>query len=264
MPHPSLLCVHAHPDDEALWTGGVLARCAERGGRTAVITCTWAEGTSRGSEVAASLKLLKADPPLLLGYADRPFPESAPGQPAFCDAPFDQVVGEVVAHIRRFRPDTIATYDPLGVYGHPDHVRAHRVTVAAIGAAAFPQLYPEAGPPWRTRLLYLATMPHSATSVLWPAIRKAARPAGPLPGVPDEMVDTTIDVSTWLDIKWKALQAHRTEMDRGGALTMLEELPEKVRRQVIRNEWFLRMPLAADPLDALDFSGTPHSVDGRP
>jgi LmbE family N-acetylglucosaminyl deacetylase len=264
VPHPSLLCVHAHPDDEAMWTGGVLAHCARRGGRTAVLTCTWADGTSRGRELEDSLEVLKAGPPLLLGYADRPFPESAPDQPAFCDAPFDEVVGKVVAHIRRFRPDTIATYDPLGVYGHPDHVRAHQVTVAAIGAAAFGQLYPEAGAPWRTRLLYLATMPRSAAEVLWPQVRKTAGAAGPMPGVPDDTVDTTIDVSDWLDTKWKALQAHRSEMERGGAMTMLANLPEDIRREVIRNEWFLRIPLATDPQDALDFSGPADSVDGRP
>ncbi|OZG27373.1 hypothetical protein BH683_020280 [Williamsia sp. 1138] len=256
MPHPSLLCVHAHPDDEALWTGGVLARCAELGGRTAVVTCTWAAGTVRSDELAESLQLLGAGSPHLLGYGDRLVADSAPGRAAFCDTPFDEAVGALVSHIREFRPDTVLTYDPLGIYGHPDHVQAHRVTLAAAGAAAYPQLYPGTGKPWRTKLVYLATMPLSIAQVLWPPVmEQSSGPDGPLPGVPDEAVDTTIDVEPWLDLKWQALCAHRSEIARGGAMTMLAGLPEETRRQVLRNEWFMRMPLTtdADSVDALAF-----------
>ncbi len=251
MPHPSLLCIHAHPDDEALWTGGLLARCAELGGRTAVVTCTWATGTTRSAELAQSLTLLGAGAPLLLGYGDRAIEQSAPEQVAFCDAPFDELVEQVVGHIRAFRPDTVLTYDPLGVYGHPDHLQAHRVTLAAIGAAAYPQMYPNAGKPWRTKMLYMATMPLSTARVLWPQVMKqSGGPDGPLPGVPDDIVDTTVDVERWLDVKWQAVCAHRSEIARGGALTMLAALPEETRRQMLRNECFLRVPMSAGPVSA--------------
>lgn len=256
MPHPSLLCVHAHPDDEALWSGGVLARCAGLGGRTAVVTCTWAAGTMRAAELEESLGLLGAGTPVLLGYGDRAYSDSAPDKPAFCDAPFDELVAALVAHIRTFRPDTVLTYDPLGIYGHPDHVQAHRLTLAAVGAAAYPQLYPGTGKPWRTKMVYLATMPSSIAAVLWPPVmEQSTGPGGPIPGIPDEAVDTTIDVEPWLDVKWQALCAHRSEMARGGAMTMLAGLPEETRRQVLRSEWFLRMPLTtdADKADALAF-----------
>lgn len=265
MPHPSLLCIHAHPDDEALWTGGLLARCSELGGRTAVLTCTWADGTIRSEELAESLTLLGADTPRLLGYGDRAYVNSAPDRPAFCDAPFDELVEQVVGHIRNFRPDTVVTYDPLGVYGHPDHVQAHRVALAAIGAAAYPQMYPNTGKPWRTKMLYFATMPLSTAQVLWPPVMKqSAQPDGPMPGVPDDIVDTTVDVEPWLDVKWRALCAHRSEMARGGAMTMLAALPEETRRQVLRNEWFLRMPMSADAdsSDALAFPA--EDVGGSP
>lgn len=257
MSHPSLLCIHAHPDDEALWTGGLLARCAGLGARTAVLTCTWSAGTTRSEELAESLELLGAGAPRLLGYGDRAYADSGAGQSAFCDAPFDELVERVVEHIRAFRPDTVVTYDPLGVYGHPDHVQAHRVTVAAIGAAAYPQMYPNAGKPWRTKMLYLATMPLSTARVLWPPVMKqSGQTDGPLPGVPDEVVDTTVDVEPWLDVKWRALCSHRSEIARGGAMTMLAALPEDTRRQVLRNEWFLRIPMSADAdsSDALTFA----------
>ncbi|WP_084956346.1 PIG-L family deacetylase [Thermoactinospora rubra] len=146
-----LLCVHAHPDDEAIWTGGTLARYADEGAATAVVTCSWAEGTRRAEELRHSLDILGAGEPRLLGYADARKPESAPGNPRLLDVPLDEAVGRVVEHIRQFRPDVVLTYDGYGSYGHPDHVHVHRVTMAAVEAAGYDQLYRDAGAPWRPR-----------------------------------------------------------------------------------------------------------------
>lgn len=254
--HPSLLCIHAHPDDEALWTGGVLVRCAELGGRTSVVTCTWPPGSERAGELQRSLRILNAGAPRLLGYADLGVTDTTEDYRSFCDAPFDELVESVVTHIRAFRPDTVLTYDPMGVYGHPDHIQTHRVAVAAIGAAGYPQLYPEAGPPWRPKILYQASMPFSAAQLLWPAVsNQANRPVGSLPGVPDEEIDLFVDVTAWLHTKWDALSAHQSEIARGGAMTMLAALPDDLRWDVLRTEWFQRMDLEpdAEAFDALRF-----------
>lgn len=98
---PSLLGGFAHPDDEVLLAGGVLAHHAAAGAATAVVTATWA------AELADALAILGAGKPRMLGYADAHVPESAPGRTRLCEAPVDDVVGRIVGHIRELRPDIV-------------------------------------------------------------------------------------------------------------------------------------------------------------
>lgn len=256
---PGLLCVHAHPDDESMSTGGVLARAAGEGFRTAVVTCTAGErgeirldddeevrprlGEVRTAELAGALEILGAGPPRLLGYADSGFPAGDhPG--AFWHAHPDEAIGRLVAQVRAFRPDVLVTYDAFGLYGHPDHLQAHRITLAAAEAAAVARLYEAAGAPWRVRKVYLATFPHSlvtrgigllAERGLPPLLGDAAQP---LLGTPDERVTTAVDVRPWLDRKWSALQAHATQVGPG---SLLAHLPEDLRAEALGTEWFIRL-----------------------
>ncbi len=243
MPELTLLCVHAHPDDEAIATGGVLARYAEEGIRTAVVTCTGGErgevvgpgmdpeevtphlGALRYEELAHSLEILKSGPPRLLGYIDSGMTGTdGNGDPAsFWLAPFDQAVGRMVAQIRELRPHVLVTYDAFGLYGHPDHIQAHRVASAAIEAAEVAALYPEAGPAWRVPKVYYATVPKSGIARFnaWFAERGIPSPFGEivrpedLPfGTPDEQVTTVVDVLPWLGRKRDALRAHVSQIGR--------------------------------------------------
>ncbi|MFK4066564.1 PIG-L deacetylase family protein [Streptomyces sp. NPDC029674] len=238
---PSLLGVFAHPDDESLAAGGVLARHAAAGARTAVVTATWAAGTVRAAELAEALRVLGAGRPRLLGYADARVPESAPGEPRLCDAPLDEAVRRLVAHIRAFRPRVLVTHDAYGgPTGHPDHVHTHRITVLAAGAAGLGQLYPDAGVPWRPSALYLATYPESAVAALGdlPWARKAVH------SVPDEEITATVDVSPWLEHKVEAVLAHRSEVERGALPGLVAALPGELRERLFATEWFIRHDLA--------------------
>ncbi|MEV0145412.1 MULTISPECIES: PIG-L family deacetylase [unclassified Nonomuraea] len=247
-----VLCVHAHPDDEAIWTGGTLARYADEGARTAVVTCTWAGGTVRAGELERSLGILGAGEPRLLGYADANKPESAPGAPRFLDVPFDEAVGRVVGHIRQFRPDVVLTYDAYGSYGHPDHVHAHRVTMAAVEAAGYDQLHPGTGEPWRPRALYLSTVPRSVVVSHWRSVFGTdPEPGQTLPGVPDDQVTTRLDVGRWAERKWEAMHAHASEVGRGASMTLLTGLPEQARAQMLANEWYRRVGHTGPPETAL-------------
>ncbi|WP_158881848.1 PIG-L family deacetylase [Amycolatopsis anabasis] len=237
----SVLCVHAHPDDEALFTGGLLARCHDQGVRAGVVTCTYQEGHRRVGELRRSLEILGAGPPRLLGYRDsRPAAEGA-----FCTAPFDEAVGRLVGHLREFRPDNVVTYDGFGTYGHIDHIRAHRVTLAAVEAAGYPQLYPEAGPVWRPKVLYQVTFPRSTVEQTWRELFGAeVPPEGPgVAGVPDDWVDARLDVRPWLDRKWEAFRQHESETERGAGPARFLALPEETRTRLLGTEWFLRRDL---------------------
>lgn len=237
MPLPSLLAVFAHPDDESLSAGGVLARHAADGARTAVVTATWTPDTQRGAELAEALRILGAGAPRMLGYADARVPSSAPGSPRLGEAPLDEAVGRLVAHIRQFRPEIMVTHDAYGgLTGHPDHVHTHRVTTLAVQAAGLERLYPDAGAPWQPSALYLATHPHSALG----ALEELARAGKGMNTVPDERVTATVDVSPWLKQKWAAVLAHRTEVERGAAPGLLAGFSEAVRERILSTEWYIR------------------------
>lgn len=252
---PSVLAVHAHPDDESLFSGGVLARHAAAGARTAVVTATWVEGSHRAAELARALEILGAGAPRLLGYADARVPESAPGRPRFMDAPLDEAVGAVVAHIRAVRPQVVIAPDAYGgMTGHPDHVHAHRVTALAVRAAGLARLFPKAGEPWQPSALYLATHPRSAAEEVGRRLGRPGTPTDAFHVSDDAWITTTVDVAPWLPQKLAAILAHRSEVERGAAPGRIAALPPEVQHQVLSTEWYIRQDLS--PRGAADTSLT--------
>ncbi|MEU7062256.1 PIG-L family deacetylase [Streptomyces sp. NPDC046161] len=240
---PSLLGVFAHPDDESLLAGGLFARHAAAGARTAVVTTTWAPDSHRAAELADALAALGAGRPRMLGFADARVPESAPGRPRLCDAPFDEAVGLLVGHVREFRPDIVVTHDAYGqLTGHPDHVRTHRLATVAVQAAGLEHLYPDAGAPWQPAALHLATHPHSGVGELGPLL---ARVGKKLLSVPDGHVTATVDVSAWAGQKWAAIAAHRSEAVRERSLPgILLRLPAEARERILSTEYYTRFDTA--------------------
>ncbi|MFF6873157.1 PIG-L family deacetylase [Streptomyces sp. NPDC012450] len=245
---PSLLGVFAHPDDESLLAGGVLAQHHAAGAPAAVVTATWAAMSRRAPELADALAVLGAGPPRLLGYGDARNPESAPGEVQPIDAPLDEAVGRLVAHIRDFRPEAVVTHDTVGqLTGHPDHRRTHQITLLAVEAAGLAHLYPEADDPWQPQALYAATHPESGVGRLGALLEKAGRT---VLAMPDAYVTTTVDVSPWAATKWRAILTHRGEMARERPLHgILARLPETERAEIIGTEFFTRLTPGPTPSD---------------
>jgi len=226
-----LLLVHAHPDDESIGTGATIARYAAEGAQVTLVTCTLGElgeiippelahlGADRENRLGAYRITELAAACAALGLADQRF-LGGPGRwrdsgmmgmetnddpRCFWQADVKQAAAELARIIREVRPQVLVTYDENGFYGHPDHIQAHRVAVAAIHLAAHPGSVPGAGQDgtrtWQVAKLYATAMPQSvaaATGLPW--------------FVPDEQVTTEIDGSGYLAAKTAALRAHATQI----------------------------------------------------
>ncbi|HEY1487923.1 MAG TPA: PIG-L family deacetylase [Micromonosporaceae bacterium] len=228
----TLMAVHAHPDDEATGTGGVLARYAAEGIRTVLVTCTdGACGDAPGGikpgqpghdpaavvamrmdELKASCATLRVSHLELLGYGDSGmmgWPNNdAPG--AFWRTPVDEAAARLAALIRQYRPDVVVTYDENGFYGHPDHIQAHRITMAAIDALGTD------GP----AKVYWTTVPRAGMEEFGKVMREFGAdwdepdPADGPPvemGLPDDEITTWVDTLAFGGQKFDALAAHASQ-----------------------------------------------------
>ncbi|WP_212999513.1 PIG-L family deacetylase [Winogradskya consettensis] len=261
----TLMAVHAHPDDEATSTGGVLARYAAEGVTTVVVTCTdgrcgdGLEGAKPGDaghdpeavaamrrrELEAACAVLKVTHLETLGYHDSGMmgwaTNTAPG--AFWTVPVADAAQRLAELIRRYRPDVVITYDENGGYGHPDHIQTHRVTMAAVELAGHPAK------------VYWSTVPeswmHDVAALLrdagveWDEAEVAELP--PM-GLPADQISTWIDTTGVSAQKYDALAAHASQGD--GALFL--GLGKERFARLMGTETFVRV---------LDTTGAPTPED---
>jgi LmbE family N-acetylglucosaminyl deacetylase len=225
----TLLVVHAHPDDESVSTGGILARYSAEGVRTIVVTCTTGDlgevsdtgllddggvAALRARELAAAGRVLGVARLVNLGYRDSGMPgwphNHYPG--ALFAAPLDEAAARLRDVFGEERPHVVVTYDETGGYGHPDHVRTHQVVRAALAGAATPRLYYVRFPITWSRAFVAALR---AEAIDAPGSAPSGADAGPDVheiGVPDDLVTAAIDVSAYVEQKRAALACHASQM----------------------------------------------------
>ena len=229
MPELTLMAVHAHPDDEATGTGGVLAAAAAEGIRTVLVTCTdgrCGDGPGgvkpgepghdpaavvalRETELRRSCEILGVGHLELLGYADSGMmgwaTNDVPG--SFWTTPVDEAARRLAALIERYRPDVVVTYDENGFYGHPDHIQAHRITMAAVELAPVPaKVYWTTAP--RSRMAeFRKTMIELGAD--WDEPEDGAEM--PEIGLPDDEITTWVDTVAFGQQKYDALAAHASQ-----------------------------------------------------
>lgn len=264
---PGLLTFHAHPDDEVIQTGGILAQAAADGRPTLVVTATdGAEGEIhnyddpdsirprlaevRAAEIAEAMKILGVADQQFLGYRDSGMMgEDINLHPdCFWQADFDVAVGRLIGHIRRFQPDVMTIYDPYGGYGHPDHIQVHRVGLAAVWAATDLARYPigEGEEPWMVPKVYWSSWPRSRRRK-FAEIRLAAGEitqeefdSAAVSGTPDNLL-TFIDTAEWIDVKLAALRSHRSQIPEDWFMLAVDE---EMRTEVVGVETFYRVHTA--------------------
>lgn len=266
-----MLLVHAHPDDESIVSGSTMARYAAEGAKVTLVTCTLGEegeillpeiahlvaseadqlGGYRIGELTEAMRALGVSDHRFLGGAGR-FRDSGMMDTPANDHPrafwraakddevFDTAVAAAVAVIREVRPQVVITYDTRGDYGHPDHIMAHRVAMAAVERAADPS-YGE-GEVWQVAKVYWTATPKSQLRRGFELLKEHGQEYFGVQdvdelawGVEDEFVTTRIDATGHGDAKYHALAAHRSQIAIDGPFFALSNL---VGREILAVEHF--------------------------
>jgi LmbE family N-acetylglucosaminyl deacetylase len=255
----TLLAVHAHPDDESIATGGILAKYSALGVHTVVVYGTRGEAGGinnpdyvpaspgmeiteiRKAELEKALKILQVGAVYFLGYRD----SGMAGTPennhpnAFARADLEEAAGKLVKIIRQTRPQVIVTYNEKGTYGHPDHIMANRVTGRAFEAAGDPDFIGEGGlPPWQPDKLYYTALPLTRMRMMVQLARERGEELEFNPevlGTPDEKITTRIDVREFLDQKFKAIFCHQSQF---GPKSFFRRFPEEWKEEAFGYESF--------------------------
>jgi LmbE family N-acetylglucosaminyl deacetylase len=236
---PTMVCVHAHPDDEALFTAGITLLYGDRGYRVVLVTCTNGQlglddhgrpgsdprhdvevtRATRAAELQRAAVVAGFSRVVTLGYDDSGMTGWAQNDSpdAFMNADVGCVARTLAAVMDEEDASVVVTYDENGFYGHPDHVMANVVTRAALDLALSPQ-----------RLYY----PVVPKGVLEEFVTGATAKGVYLPAwilnaeysVYDDTVSTTMDVRAFAQRKHQAIATHASQVDNADLVTMDEEL----------------------------------------
>src|SRR5262245_58657253 len=221
------MAVLAHPDDESLGNGGVLAKYSAEGVHTSLVTATRGQsgrflhhrdgpehpgperlGIIREAELRAAAEVLGIRDITLLDYMDGGLDRVDPAE----------IIGQIAAQLRRVRPQVVLTFPPDGAYGHPDHVAICQFTTAATVRAADPDFRPERStdPPHAVAKLYYMAVPRVEFEIYQGVFKKLVskvdgveRSAVPWP---DWAITTVVDTSAHWRRVWKAVECHQSQM----------------------------------------------------
>ena len=258
----TLLAVHAHPDDESISTGGILAKYSAKGLRTVLAYGTAGEAGDilnpdfvapktgldikdikeiRAIELAAAVKVLTVETVYFLGYRDSGMagsPENNHPQ-AFAQANIREATARLVEIIRRVRPHVIVTYNEKGTYLHPDHIMANRVTLRAFKASGDPRFeIGETLAPWQPTKLYYTAIPLERIRRMYRIVKERDEEPGFDPevlGTPEEKISTVVDVRQYLSQKLEALNCHQSQMNPN---SVIRRMSEEMRVEAMGYEHF--------------------------
>ncbi len=243
----TLLAVHAHPDDESISTGGILAKYSAMGLRTILAYGTGGEAGDilnpefvapkpgltikeiRAIELEAAIKVLAVETVYFLGYRDSGMAGSSENYhpQSFAQADIREATARLVEIIRRVRPHVMVTYNEKGTYLHPDHIMANRVTLRAFHASGDSRFETgEALEPWQPAKLYYTAIPLERMRRIYKIVKERGEDPGFDPhviGTPDNKISTVIDVREYLSQKLEALNCHQSQMNPNSIFRRMSE-----------------------------------------
>jgi LmbE family N-acetylglucosaminyl deacetylase len=255
---PRLMTIFAHPDDETFGMAGTLRRVTSAGHPVAVVCATRGEageiadpslatketlGAVREGELRHAMASVGVENVRFLDYIDGRLPDANP----------NEVVAKIVHHIREFRPDVVVTFAANGGYGHVDHMAIHRLTLAALNAAADSERVSDQ-PPHRIKKLYYAGFSRERMVKMREEAAREGRdytPGGNAATIPfEEMGTPEADITTRIMLsddefaaKLQAVRAHATQLPANSPWMWLE--PDALRA-LMANETFQLVPEYSD------------------
>jgi LmbE family N-acetylglucosaminyl deacetylase len=260
VPERTIVFFHAHPDDEAIFTGGTMALLAEEGWRVVLVVATAGEqgltstlvgpdvplAVRRMGETATAAECLGAQRVEFLGYHDSGVSGAAAAAPgAFAAAPVDEAAARLAGILTEERASALVGYDARGIYGHADHVQIHNVALAAAAGAGVATVYESTVD--REYLHFVEThLVVEATIATQPERVGLGLAAAPL-GLSTVEVDCTVDVRRVLPVKRRAMAAHASQIPETSSAM---RLPDADFAAVYGYEWYARRG-PAGPIDDL-------------
>jgi LmbE family N-acetylglucosaminyl deacetylase len=249
----TVVAFHAHPDDEAILTGGTLARLAAEGHRVViVVACSGAiwpsQGTVRLEQFRRSAALVGAARAEHLGYYDSGhgpvlFPDPPDGV-RFVRADLEEAAGRLASILRSERADLLLSYDQAGGYGHPDHIRVHEVGALAARLTGVRVL--EATGPRELLIQAFAVL-----TLVRLAVRHPLRDVRGY-GTPRSAITHRVNVRRYAAAKRAALAVHVTPVYGKGRMwrvwRLAVALPAPVFGLLLGREWFVEPGAAPGPV----------------
>lgn len=243
-----LMCILAHPDDESLGNGGILAKYASEGVETYLVTATRGErgwfgderdypgvealGKIREAELLAAASVLGIHSVDFLDYIDGDLDQANPAE----------AIAKIVGHIRRVKPDVVVTFGPDGAYGHPDHIAISQFTTAAIVEAANTlSLYLNSQAPHTVSKLYYMASTHQLgvayQAVFGDLIMHVDGHERRGVGWPDWSITTRIDTKDFSQTVWKAILCHESQLV---VYRQLEHAPKEHQKELWHTQTYYR------------------------
>lgn len=252
----TLVCFHAHPDDESISTGGSIARASAEGHRVVLVVATngdhgevpddLASGETlvdrRKAETARSAEVLGVHRLVWLGYAD----SGMTGWPqnehpdAFWQAPVDDAAERLAAVLREEAADVLTVYDWHGNYGHPDHIQVHRVGHRAAELAGTPRVFEATmNRDHIVRMMAMAREMGLGDGAAGP--EDDFDPAGPADdgnpfGMSEDELTHAVEVAEWLHLKRASMRCHGSQISDS---SFFLEMPDEAFAGSFGIEWFI-------------------------
>ncbi len=256
----TLVCFHAHPDDEAIGTGGVMAKAAQNGHRVVLVTATRGEcgevaddflddgeslGDRREIETKAAATILGVARNEFLGYRDSGMmgtPENdAPD--SFWQADLEEAAQRLAVILEEENADVLTMYDENGIYGHPDHIKVWQVGVRAAEIANVKKVYEGTvnRTAWQKRIREQGGASRTIATVDGVDTLVDSDDAEPRTiefplGVEEEHLTTRVDVTDFVEVKKAAMRAHASQITEE---SFFLKMPDEVFREGFGIEWFI-------------------------